>query len=305
MLDKPILGGWVICRPNPIVYTTNSIQGFTLMSDTHIGAAHVDYDLIKKELERAEDNDDRIAINGDVFDMILAKDHKRFVPGVLHPRLARRNDIVNAAIEWAVELFLPYAHLIDVIGIGNHETAQERFHNTDVVRILIYELQKQLKKEYKKHVIHYGGYGGFIDYRFRRKGENSRIAAGKRMIIHYYHGSGGSAPVTKGMIDFHRRSWVEADVIWLGHKHNRLSSGIQSLRCPVRGSDLEIRDVRQVMTGAYFQTYVSQSQASLKKHGRQSHWAADMGFAPQMMGGARLEVSVIGRDRQLEMKVIQ
>ena len=266
------------------------------MSDTHIGAAHVDYALIEKELERAADKNDRILLNGDVFDMILAKDMKRFVPGVLHPRLTRRDDIVNAAIEWAVEIFGPYANLIDVIGIGNHEAVVSSRHSTDVARILIYELQKKVKK--KDHVIHYGGYGGFVDYRFRGSGK-------RRMVIHYYHGSGGSAPVTKGMIDFHRRSWVEADVIWMGHKHNRLASGVQTLRCPLHGDDLEIRDVRQIMTGAYFKTYVSQSQESLRKHGRQSHWAADMGFAPQMMGGARLEVVIVGHDRRLEMRVIQ
>lgn len=297
------IGGWVICRPKPIPYWNGSTQGFTLMSDLHIGAPHVDYDLIVQDLETAKLHNDRILINGDLLDLILTSDKKRFSPEALHSRLQGAPDIVNAAIDWAVEILAPYAELIDMIGIGNHETAITRHHSVDVTRVLIRELARSLPKN-SKHVIHYGGYGGFVDYRFLAKtknrghgqadGNGSFTGHGKRWVIHYYHGSGASAPVTKGMIDLHRRSWAHADLIWLGHKHNRFNVAVQVLSCPLQGHQPTIKDVRQVMTGAYFNTYAGQQQNEIASHGRRSNYAADLGLAPQGMGGTRIQLQFDG-----------
>ena len=41
--------------------------------------------------------------------------------------------------------------------------------------------------------------------------------------IYAHHGCGGSAPATKGMLDFGALAkGINADLIWLGHKHNAL-----------------------------------------------------------------------------------
>lgn len=302
MTDQ-LTGGMVICRPKPIRVKGGITIGFLLQSDLHIGAPHVDYDAIKQEWEEAAKHGDRILINGDVFDAILAKDQKRYTPSVVHPRLRGRDDQVNAAVDWAVEMMAPYAHLIDVIGVGNHETTLQRYNGSDITKFLIRDLTKALPKQHKGHIIHYGGYGGFVDYRLNWGGIDR---ATKRFVIHYFHGSGGAAPVTKGMIDFARRQWVEgADISWLGHKHNRWAAHVQAVSCPRDGDEPTIRQVRHVMTGAYFKTYGGQTQASVAKHGRISNYAADWGVAPQGIGGARVLVDIHRRNGDNDIRVVQ
>ena len=176
-----------------------------------------------------------------------------------------------------------------------------RIHQTDVVKSLIRELRQ--KQTDSTHKIHYGGYCGFLDYKFRSTyGEDGHKRA-CRYVIFYHHGSGGAAPITKGMIDFSRKQWAIADCIWMGHKHNRLVSEIHTVSCPRTGDNVKVKPVRQIMTGAYFDTYVGQSQLSLEEHGRHTNYAADMGLAPQGKGGARLLFTIL-RD-EIEAKVLQ
>ncbi len=307
-MSEPILGGIVVCRPAPISYESGVPRGFTLMSDLHIGAPQVDYALVRTELETARERGDRVLINGDVFDLICWQDRKRYSPDAVHPRLRGRRDLIPAVIEWGVEILAPYADLLDVIGCGNHDEAATRWHNVDPVALLIHDLRRQLKRADRGHTIHHGGYCGFVDYRFREAGREddpSRNGRGRRWVIYYHHGGGGAAPVTKGMIDFNRRdTFVDSDVIWLGHKHNRWSAAVEKLSCPLRGDDVTTREVRHVMTGAYYKTYVGQSQQSIKKHGRRTNYAADAGMAPQGKGGARVEVT-FGTNGEQSVRVIQ
>ena len=302
--NEPIVGGMHICRPRPLAPIGDSKTcGLRLMSDLHIGAAHVDYKLIQQELDDALANQDRILINGDLLDMILPKDHKRYSANVVHPRIARRQDQVNAAVTWAVEILSPVAHLIDMIGVGNHETAVTKWHSIDPTLLILWELDKVAKSKDPDHVIHYGGYTGFVDYRLRNETGNSY-----RWVLYYHHGSGGAAPVTKGLIDFNRKDvFIDADMIWMGHKHNRLVVTVEKLRCPLSGDEVDVRDVHHCMTGAYFQTYKGQSQGSVKEHGRRSNYAADMGLAPGGKGGVRVELCFMTKhsgDRP-QVRVIQ
>lgn len=274
------------------------------MSDLHIGANNVDHDWIKRELEDAREHGDRILLNGDIFDLILPVDHKRFQPDALHPRLRGRRDILNAALEWGAELLSPYTDLIDMIGIGNHETAVEKHHTMDVVLMLVDKLNSHAKDG---HVVHYGGYTGYVCYQlartFRKSGGPGDC---RRLVIYYHHGSGGSAPVTKGMIDLTRKAaWVDSDVIWLGHKHNRISdmSGLR-LRCPQAGETPIVDQQVGVMTGAYMTNYSGQTQADVKSRGRRAPYSADLGLAPQYKGGARLFVR-LDREGRKVLRLLQ
>jgi hypothetical protein len=288
---KLVLGGFVTCRPAPILFDYGKPVGLSLLSDLHIGAPHVDYKLIKEEIQQAVDHEDRILINGDVLDLILCKDMKRFSPDCLHPRLQGKRNVLNQAVNWAVELLKPAAHLIDMIGFGNHESAVEKWHGFDPIAVIVEKLQSGLHPVHAGHVIHYGGFTGFVDYRLRHPPVEQRH--GTRFVIYYHHGAGHNAPVTKGLIDFNRcDTFVDADMIWLGHKHNRLHVAVQKLSCALSGDDPRVKDVRHVMTGAYFKTYVGQSQESVRKHGRRSNYAADACMPPQGTGGARVELTV-------------
>lgn len=105
-------------------------QGFALLSDLHLGSAHADEGLIREELEEARLNRDRVLINGDVFDLILPTDSKRFQPHVVHPRFQGAPDLINKVLDFATDFLEPYADRIDMIGSGNHECHS---HDTEVL----------------------------------------------------------------------------------------------------------------------------------------------------------------------------
>ena len=291
MSSSIVEGGCIVIRPERRHYKAGDKIGFTLMSDPHIGARDNDYELIQHELDNARRNGDRVLINGDVFDMILPGDRKRFSPDVLHPSLQGRRDVLTAAVEMGAKILAPYADLIDMIGCGNHETAVEKYHSSDPVMMPIDKLYAALPKN-SKHTIHYGGYMGFVDYRFSRSKVEDRIGSTRRFVLFYWHGGGAGAPVTKGMIDFHRLQWVDADCIWMGHKHNRFTAHIRHMECPRSGDAPVLKDIRQIMTGSYFNTYNGQSQKSIRDRGRLSNYAADAACAPQGKGGARVLLSL-------------
>ncbi len=278
-------GGYVITRPKPITYNAiDEPHTITLMSDLHIGAIDTDYECIDTELKRAQEEGHRILLNGDLFDLIFPVDHKRFRPDTLHPHIQGRADILNATLEMAYDVLSPYKDSIDMIGLGNHESAAEKYHSVDIIALLLDRLATDNRR------IAYGGYTGFVKYQFEKSTGNNRLP----LVIYYHHGSGGSAPVTRGMIDFNRKqTWVDADVIWLAHKHNRLSDATpQRMRCPVTGDDPIIEEVRCIMTGGYRRSGLGQSQEEIQKMGRRSNYAIDGGMSPQGIGGARLIIRV-------------
>jgi len=263
----------------------------TLMSDLHFGARNVDTGAIREDLEEGALKGDRILINGDVFDMILPSDRKRYRPEALAQWLQGRSDMLNTAIAWAAEFLDPFKEYIDMIGIGNHEEAVEKHHSYDPVQALIYELNKAGAE------IKYGGISGFFVYRILDSGAKSkteRQAQRWRYVVYYHHGAAGSSPVTKGMIDFNRmETWVDSDLIWIGHKHNRIMDGTTVRVGVTQRGNLYKRPFRAVMTGGYMDTLeVEDSGKLLAGKPRQSGYAESKCLPPQDKGGCRVEVGL-------------
>lgn len=279
-----------------LLFSVKDPLGFTLMGDTHIGGASTDHASIQSDLKTAKETGDRININGDVFDAILPKDHKRYRPEAIHPDLQNRSDILNGALDMAVEILGPYAKLIDMIGCGNHEDAVAKYHGLDMVQLLVHRLNTECGGE-----INYGGYTGFISYSARKAtpGNHSVIN------IYYHHGSGGSSPVTKGMIDFNRKGvWVDSDVVWLGHKHNKISDTTSlRMRCPRTGAQPVLDQQVYVMSGSYLDTMKFQTQEEIMQ-GRIATYASDWGLPPQAKGGARVLVKMHRKSGIENIKVL-
>lgn len=272
-------GGFVTCRPPPLAVPTSGRVGFHLCSDLHVGAATTDHALLARELRAAQARGDRVLVNGDVFDAVLPKDEKRYRPTALHPRLAGCDDVVGESLAWALEVLAPVAKSIDMIGCGNHDDKISSKHSFDPVRLLVKELRRLGSPA------QYGGYCGFIDYRLASGVGRQR----QRFTIFYHHGTGGGAALSGVAGDAAKLSWVEgAQVLWLGHKHQRMSFPLQRLCCPATGSGPVVREVRFVRTGAYMNPYGGQSAADALASGRRGNYAADGGYAPQSPGGARV-----------------
>ncbi len=283
----------IICRPPPLLLPASHVIGKCLLSDLHIGSSLTDYSLIKKELEYARIHGYSIAINGDVFDFILPKDLKRYQPNALHKRLQGCNDIVNKSVDWAYEILQPYVHLIEMIGIGNHDNSLTVHHSTDAVLLLVQKLQKL------NPFIHYGGYCGFIDNRYK-------LPTGKtaRLVTYYHHGwEKGSSSLASAMTGLERilSSYENVDLVWLGHLHVKVNAPLYRLSCPSSGHHVFQREVRYIRTGAYMDCHKTQSQASLKTHGRQGNYAADQAYRPYGKGGATVTIDFSSRTPSLQV----
>lgn len=255
---------------------------FMLMSDLHIGSAFTSMAKIKEDLETARRYNARILINGDVFDAILPSDRKRFNPNVLSEALRGRADVLNAALDMAVTLLSPYADLIDVIGVGNHDTALEKHHSVDLVLLLVERLNTLVDGA----DVRYGGYTGYYAV---TPPDNIK---GARFVFYYHHGSGGDSPITKGIGDFQRKlAWVsDANVIWMGHKHHRYADKMMRQKLCKSGRISHI-EVLCVMSGAYSDTYTQQTQADVMQRGRAASYASDWGGAPRMKGGVLVRIN--------------
>lgn len=252
------------------------------MSDLHIGGAFTVHERIEQDLKLAEQSDATILVNGDLFDAILPGDRKRYTPTALHPRLQNRADILNESLNWAFEILEPYKHRIGFLGVGNHDTALEKHHSVDLVSVLCDKLN-----------VPYGGYCGY--YR-------QSWTFGKRryhtMLMRYHHGAGGSSPVTKGIIEFQRMAaWIDGntDIVWLGHKHNRMVDDSVTREHVNKGGRLIYKPVLNVMTASYMRAYVQQKETP-----RRASYAADRNLAPQVMGGVMLTVTIHKEEAKYE-----
>lgn len=273
--------------------------GVFLASDHQIGAEDTDYDYIDTELQMAVARNDRLCFNGDLFDAIFPSDKKRFRPSVLHPSLQGRDDVADAAVDMAYRIFAPYAEYIDVIGVGNHDDSNVKYHHSDLVMQLVKRLNTMLENKNSHHRISYGGYCGFIAYLF--------FSGGKcidSLRIQYHHGSGGAAPVTKGMIDFNRSDvWIEeADIIWKGHKHNKLYYKDQVVSLSPDGQTYTKRSRLHVLTGAYGKHYEPQDQTSVLESGRKASFVEDRFMSPQGLGGFRIVFRIENGCRMIRLE---
>jgi hypothetical protein len=279
-------------------------QGFSHLSDLHLGSAHTDEALILAELEQANKHRDRIALNGDIFDLILPNDLKRSRPCVLHQRFQGNDNVIGSVINWAVDFFEPFAERIDWIGLGNHEDAVLKHHHLDPVQDLVDKLNLRLEARSRSrkgrsklpHRIKYGGYCGFAIYPLQSTQEN--------FTLFYHHGFGGGSSLSGAASDLNKMlAQLEGvDLVWLGHKHQKLSGHIVRISPALRGDQPLARDVRYLRTGAYLDSTRGQSQESVKERGRQSIYSVDKGYPFAGLGGARVVVESL---HPLQLRVIQ
>ena len=195
---------------------------FCFTSDWHLEAAAHNRRKLKQDLDHAKKTDCRVYVNGDIFDLILPGDMKRYVKA---NDLSKGQAVINETIQNAFEFIEPYIDIIDGIGVGNHESSTVKYHSVDPVAWLIQRMNE--KRDKALPPIHHMGYSGYLIMNFHH-GEHRSI---RRLKIWYHHGVGGSSPVTKGMIDINRAVYSnEADLYWMGHKHTAaIDPGIERL----------------------------------------------------------------------------
>jgi hypothetical protein len=233
-------------------------QLFYAASDIHFGIKNCDIDAFKKELEEAKERNARIILNGDVFDAIFPRGDPRWNPSLLIPQLVDRDDAPLYAVQLMADILNPCINQIDMIGMGNHEYAVYKYNQINMTDLLVMMLNQRLNGNHK---ILYGGYTGYLGYGIGDKNHY------KALKILYHHGSGGSSPVTKGMIDVNRKevNW-DYDIFLFAHKHNRFAVSNGRIQPVFRkdGGYIYWTDNRAIQTGSFYRNYSASKDEGTK-----------------------------------------
>lgn len=182
-----------------------------LFSDTHIDSPDCDKEKLKSDLDYCKKDGRYILFDGDLFDGILLGDRKRSTPH----HITNTDNQLNIKLKEAYEFLKPYQKIILFIGRGNHEESILKYNGLDVLEMITTMLNMG-----QEHKILYGNYANFLRFTFKEKGRNQKQY---HYDIYAHHGAGGSAPATKGMLDFGALAkGINSDLLWIGHKHNSL-----------------------------------------------------------------------------------
>jgi hypothetical protein len=269
-----------------IIRNTFAPKKVLLISDAHWDNPKCDRDLLRDHLEKAKEIGADVLLNGDTFCLMQGAYDPRKNKSDIRPEHNKANyldAVVNDAVKW----FSPYAHLIKVVGYGNHETNILKRQETDVIERFVYGLNSTNDTN-----VEVGGYGGWIIYNFAREKSNGKVS----FNIKYFHGSGGGGPVTKGTIQFNRmQTFVEgADMIWMGHVHedHELTYTVERL---TQTNKIRLKDILMVRTATYKEEY---------NEGK-GGWHVERGASPKPLGGRWLELHPerIRKNGQEELKV--
>ena len=181
-----------------------------MLSDIHWDNPKCDWKLLKRDLDYCKENNIPIMVNGDFFCLMQGRGDRRGNKSDIRPE-HNNAKYLDSIVETAVEWWSPYAHLLTVIGYGNHETAIIKYQETDILQRFVDLLN------YKNGTqVYAGGYTGWIVV--RQTFETNVVSSFK---IKYAHGSGGGGIVTRGAINLTRalEMYEDFDVFTMGHIH--------------------------------------------------------------------------------------
>lgn len=224
-------------------FTTDAKSGkiikLALFSDIHYDSPDCDRETLKKHLDFCVKDGRYILFGGDLFDAILLKDMKRAVPHLLENTDAQ----LNKKLDDIYNFLKPYQKQILFMGRGNHEESIIKYNGLDVLSMLATMLNMG-----QEHKILVGNYANFIRFTFKKPSD--------RKEFHYdlfqHHGAGGAAPQTKGMLDFQQiAKGTNADLIWLGHKHNSLVDYSTPIMFIDRNGEVILKNRQCIMTPSY------------------------------------------------------
>ena len=222
-----------------------------ILSDLHWDNPKCDRVMLKRHLDYCLDNLIPVIIVGDLFCLMQGKGDRR---GNKSDILPEHNNAryLDSVVETAVEWFSPYAHIITVIGYGNHETAIIKYQETDLLQRFV-----DLMNYKNKANIFTGGYGGWMILRKEVK-SNTHITK----LLKYFHGSAGGGIVTRGAINLTRalEIYENMDIFLMGHIHenscrNDVRDAVQ-YNPGKRTYELIQKQIHLAITGTYKEEYV-------------------------------------------------
>ena len=217
----------------------NKVIKLALFSDIHFDSPDCDRETLKKHLDFCLKDGRYILFGGDLFDAILLKDQKRAVPHLIENTDCQ----LNKKLDDIYEFLKPYQKQILFMGRGNHEESILKYNGLDVLSMLATMLNMG-----QEHKVLVGNYANFLRFSAKSKSDGKICS----YDIFQHHGAGGSAPQTKGMLDFQQiAKGVNTDLIWIGHKHNSLVDYSSPIMSVSPKGDVVLKNRQCIQTPSY------------------------------------------------------
>lgn len=248
---------------------TSGWEGWVLLrSDAHHDHKRCDRALEKRHLDMVIERDGYWADFGDLFDAMQGRYDPRRQYDDIRPEDVG-TDYYNRLVAHAAEFYKPYADRCLVFTLGNHETSTEKHASHNLTSDLVYHLNMEALQG-NNHRIEMGAFGGWIRFMFRFQRTKART-----IRLKYFHGAGGNAPVTKGVIQTARQqAYVgNADIIVNGHNHQAYILPIVTERLNKRG-----RVERAITWHGRIPGYLDSYQDG------SGGWAVESGHPPNPLG---------------------
>ena len=245
-------------------------QWFLLSGDRHWDNPLSDWKLQRRHLKQARELGALVVDVGDFFCLMQGKYDPRASKDGLRPE-HRGEAYVDSVVDSAVDFFGDYAGLFVVVGMGNHERAFLKRHETNVTKRFVGGLNGLGGSCVA------GGVRGYVNMLFRGGGGRSV----RSFRLYWHHGYGGGGPVTKNVIQTNRMAAYLADVdcVVMGHVHEYWHFPVQRVRMTSRG--VEFQDQTDfVSVPTYKQEFI----------GRDSGFHHDTGRPPKPVGAVWLRL---------------
>lgn len=277
---------WTIERDSDMVATlrlekfasVTDERWILLQSDEHADNAHSDLPLIRRHMEQAAERGAPVLKFGDTVCAMQGRWDKRADPMQLREEL-RGGNYLDLLVKYHSDLYSPYAKNLAGIGLGNHETSIQKYHQTDLTERLVDRLRQAGSPVQKL------GYTGFVRL-VCHYGNTVRT-----ILLHFHHGSGGGGEVTRGMIDWNRtRGMYIADVYYAGHIHRRNMDENVIVTVSPKGV-CERRHQLMLRGGCY------------KHEDGAEGWHVEKGRAARPVGGWWLKITARG-DSQFDVQAV-
>jgi len=249
-------------------------QRFLITSDRHHDSIYCNRDLELKHLKEAKDTDAYIIDVGDLLDAMQGRYDKRRSYTDLRPEY-KDGAYYDLIVKDAAKFYEPFAENFLLLGRGNHDNGVIKHANTDVLSNLAFLLNQK-----RKTPLCVGGYGGWIILHFDHGEKGGNRSSVK---IKYHHGSGGEAPVTRGVIQTNRQMVYipDADVIINAHSHNEYIMDVKRERISEQGV-LYFDICTHIRTPGYKNDYADGSMG----------WEVERGGVPKPQGCVWLDISM-------------
>jgi hypothetical protein len=245
-----------------------------LVSDQHHDSLFSDHELEERHLKYAKRLQADVFSFGDTFCAMQGKWDPRADEREMRPELTRgKGSYLDRIVNYNAEFYADFADQIRMFGIGNHEVSVFRRHETDLTERLVERIEAL--KGTRPDV---GAYRGWIRVMLREDN-----VCRQQLRIYYDHGSGGAAPVTKGVIKTNRdmAMLADADVVVAGHTHTQYHVALSKLSLTDSGNP-KVKTIHNLRIPGYKMGWASSAEGMT--------WENQKGFAPNPIGGWWLRI---------------